>query len=170
MASGGQEATDDVCCTRISLLAATNDKFGGIIIDESGLPRDAQTFIDSLRMSLELWRMEGKKGIWLKLPILNSNLVHPAIQAGFVYHHAEREYVMLVSWLAEGPCTLPANASHQVGVGAFVLNEQEEILAVQERTGTFQGSGIWKMPTGAIKQGEDIFAGAIREVKEETGV
>jgi hypothetical protein len=58
MASGGQEATDDVCCTRISLLAATNDKFGGIIIDESGLPRDAQTFIDSLRMSLELWRME----------------------------------------------------------------------------------------------------------------
>ena len=45
-----------------------------------------------------------------------------------MYHHAEREYVMLVSWLAEGPCTLPANASHQVGVGAFVLNEQEEVI------------------------------------------
>ena len=58
MASGGQEAADDVCCTRISPLTAKNDKFGGIIIDESRLPSDDQTFIDSLRMSLELWRME----------------------------------------------------------------------------------------------------------------
>ena len=36
--------------------------------------------------------------------------------------------MMLVSWLAEEPCTLPANASHQIGVGAFVLNEQEEVI------------------------------------------
>lgn len=69
---------------------------------------------------------------------------------------------------------------------------------VQEKNGILRGSGLWKFPTGVVDQvtsipknvkeiltemqqsyfstdllvvqGEDIAAGAIREVKEETGV
>jgi len=41
-----------------------------------------------------------------------------------VCHHAEREYTMLTSWIADVPSTLPANASHRIGVGAFVLNKK----------------------------------------------
>jgi hypothetical protein len=35
---------------------------------------------------------------------------------------------MLTYWIPhEEPCMLPANASHQVGVGGFVINDQMEV-------------------------------------------
>ena len=34
---------------------------------------------------------------------------------------------MLVYWIPEGPNTIPPNATHRVGVGAFVLNEKGEV-------------------------------------------
>lgn len=54
--------------------------------------------------------------------------LYKMVQAGFGYHHAEPAYLMLTLWLPDGPCTLPPNASHQVGVGAFVLNDKNEVL------------------------------------------
>ncbi|KAG0561531.1 hypothetical protein KC19_9G071000 [Ceratodon purpureus] len=157
--------------SQMHILKAVEDRFGGVVIDSLSLPYDASVFVDSLKYSLTQWKVQGKRGVWLKLPLDLSHLVHPAIQEGFNYHHAESTHLMLVTWLASDvPSTIPANASHQVGVGAFVLNNKHEILAVQEKSGVFQGAGIWKMPTGSVNQGEDIFAGAIREVKEETGI
>ncbi|KAG4946014.1 hypothetical protein JHK87_042021 [Glycine soja] len=43
------------------------------------------------------------------------------------------------------------------------------VLVVQENSGLFQGTGVWKFPTGVVDQGEDICVAAVREVKEETG-
>ena len=63
--------------------------------------------------------------------ILFGNIVmdlNRVVQAGFGYHHAEPTYLMLTKWLPEGLCTLPSNASHQVGIGAFVLNDKNEVL------------------------------------------
>ena len=78
---------------------------------------------------------------------------------------------MLTHWLVEGAeCTLPANASHQVGVGAFVLNSAGEVLAVQERSGPAARPGFWKLPTGLVSQGEHVHEAVCREVLEETGV
>lgn len=34
---------------------------------------------------------------------------------------------MMTYWIPEGPCMLPDNASHQVGVGSFVINENNEV-------------------------------------------
>jgi len=34
---------------------------------------------------------------------------------------------MLTYWIPEGPSMLPANASHQVGVGGFVINDKNEV-------------------------------------------
>ena len=71
-----------------------------------------------------------------------------------------------------------------------------QVLVVQEISGKFKGTGVWKFPTGVVNevsmpqvqslikffrkcspwieifhtQGEDICIAAIREVKEETGV
>lgn len=39
-------------------------------------------------------------------------------------------------------------ACRQVGVGAFVLNERQEVLVVQEKLGPLRGKAVWKMPTG----------------------
>lgn len=43
------------------------------------------------------------------------------LQVGFRYHHAEPEYLMLVTWISHTPDTIPANASHVIGVGALVF-------------------------------------------------
>lgn len=50
------------------------------------------------------------------------------LQAGFRFHHAEPDYLMLVNWIPNTPDTLPANASHRVGVGAFVINNNKEVV------------------------------------------
>ncbi|XP_050914758.1 nudix hydrolase 2 [Lathyrus oleraceus] len=117
-----------------------------------------------------IYSKQGKKGIWINLPLQHSNLVHSAVQAGFRYHHAESDYLMLVYWIPDTPDSIPANASHRVGVGAFVVNNKREVLVVQETSGRFGGTGVWKMPTGAVNEGEDICDAVIRELKEETGV
>ncbi|CAN4095975.1 unnamed protein product [Withania somnifera] len=114
--------------------------------------------------------LQGKRGVWIKLPIELVTLVEPAVKEGFYYHHAEPKYLMLVSWLPGTANTIPANATHRVGIGAFVINERNEVLVVQEKSGKFHGTGVWKFPTGVVDEGEDICDAAVREVKEETGV
>ncbi|XP_072982536.1 nudix hydrolase 2-like [Typha latifolia] len=153
----------------VELLPGMDDDHGGIIIELKD-PMSPGAFISSLRASLSNWKQQEKRGIWMKLPIKLANLVPPAVEEGFWYHHAEPSYVMLVYWLPATKHTLPVNATHRVGVGAFVMNDQREVLAVKEKSGKLRGSGVWKFPTGVVDQGEDIFAGAIREVKEETGI
>ncbi|KAK6265125.1 hypothetical protein SCA6_020559 [Theobroma cacao] len=68
----------------------------------------------------------------------------------------------------KGTRTLPANASHRIGIGVFVMNEKREVLVVQENTGRFRGTGVWKFPTGVVNEGGDLCTAAVREVKEET--
>eukprot|EP00249_Psilotum_nudum_P005907 c19314_g1_i3 orf=219-899(+) len=152
------------------LLRAKDDHYDGIIIDPNCLPSDVDTFVTSLRASLAYWKSQCRRGVWLKIPIENADLVPAAVKEGFVYHHAELSYLMLTYWIPETPSTIPANASHQVGIGAFVINEKREILVVQERGGSTRNTGVWKIPTGVVNQAEDILVAAKREVKEETGV
>ncbi|KAM7264062.1 hypothetical protein ACFE04_001745 [Oxalis oulophora] len=160
---------------QVKLLSGDNDDFGGIIV-EIKEHMDSIVFASRLEASIQLWKMQGKKGIWIKVPIEHVNLIEAAVKQGFWYHHAEPKYLMLVQWLPGGSHTLPVNATHRVGVGAFVMNEKKEkffkcqILVVQEKNGKMRGSGNWKIPTGVVDEGEDICTAAVREVKEETGV
>ncbi|XP_047254297.1 nudix hydrolase 10 isoform X3 [Capsicum annuum] len=105
------------------LLSAVNDDHGGVIV-EFKEPMDPIVFQNMLKASLSKWRLQGKKGVWIKLPIECVNLVETAV----------------------------------------------ELLVVQENCGRLKGTAVWKIPTGVVEEGEDIFEGAIREVKEETGV
>ncbi|KAA8537268.1 hypothetical protein F0562_027045 [Nyssa sinensis] len=152
------------------LLTATNDDHGGVIVEMTTEPMDASVFVSLLRASISHWRRQGKKGVWIKLPIELVNLVEPAVKEGFYYHHAEPKYLMLVHWIPETPNTLPVNATHRVGIGAFVMNIKKEVLVVQEKSGMLRGTGVWKFPTGVVDEGEDICDAAVREVKEETGI
>ncbi|KAH1040985.1 hypothetical protein AAZX31_09G014000 [Glycine max] len=154
---------------RVNLLRSTDDNYDGVIV-ELDQPMDSTTFISILRASVSHWKKLGKKGVWIKLPIHLVNLVEALVKEGFWYHHAEPKYLMLVYWIPESPSTIPANATHRVGIGSFVMNEKQEVLVVQENSGLFQGTGVWKFPTGVVDQGEDICVAAVREVKEETGV
>ncbi|KAL6990619.1 nudix (nucleoside diphosphate linked moiety X)-type motif 2 [Sarracenia purpurea var. burkii] len=152
------------------LLTGTNDDHGGILVEMTAEPMDAAVFASLLRASISKWRQQGKKGIWIRLPIELVNLVEPTVQEGFHFHHAEPKHLMMVYWIPETINTLPANASHRVGIGAFVMNENKEVLVVQEKSGRLRGTGVWKFPTGVVEAGEDICDAAVREVKEETGI
>ncbi|XVF10888.1 hypothetical protein REPUB_Repub07fG0222200 [Reevesia pubescens] len=152
------------------ILDAFDDEYGGVIVDSERLPANSNVFASMLSFSVSHWKAKEKKGIWLKLPVEKSDLVPVAVKEGFEYHHAERGYVMLTYWLPEGPSMLPANASHQVGVGGFVINDKNEVLVVQEKYCAPEFARIWKIPTGFIVESEEIFTGAVREVKEETGI
>ncbi|KAL4429161.1 hypothetical protein ABPG77_010140 [Micractinium sp. CCAP 211/92] len=163
-ASGGLPASQGT-------LQGHEDAYSGLILDPDSLPESPEEFSAVLAASLDAWRQHGYRGIWLKVPRHRAHLVGHAVDAGFEFHHAERDYVMLTQWLpTDCENKLPPNASHQVGVGAFVLNDRREVLVVQERSGPLRGKGVWKMPTGLVQQGEDISEAAEREVLEETGV
>jgi hypothetical protein len=58
---------------------------------------------------------------------------------------------MLAYWLPATTHTLPVNATHRVGVGAFVMNDKREVLAVQEKSGVLLGLGVWKFPNGDVE-------------------
>lgn len=152
------------------ILEGTNDHYGGVTVELTSEPLDPLVFASLLKASLSQWRQQGKRGIWIKMPIELVNLVEPAVKEGFYFHHAEPKYLMLVHWLPGTANNLPANASHRVGIGAFVMNENNEVLVVQEKSGHFRGTGVWKFPTGVVDEGEDICDAAVREVKEETGI
>uniref|UniRef100_A0A6N2KIE2 Pre-nudix hydrolase domain-containing protein n=1 Tax=Salix viminalis TaxID=40686 RepID=A0A6N2KIE2_SALVM len=110
---------------QIRLLNAVEDTYGGVKVDvEESM--DCNVYVHLLRASTTQWRKQGKKGVWIKLPIQLANLVEPTVKEGFRYHHAESDYLMLVQGIPETPDTLPANASHTVGIGAFVVNDTGE--------------------------------------------
>ncbi|KAK3022461.1 LOW QUALITY PROTEIN: hypothetical protein RJ639_046336 [Escallonia herrerae] len=161
----------------IDLLNASEDAYEGVNV-EMKEPMDSNVFVSLLRASISQWRQKcakmalknnimcpnhvGQEGVWLKLPIELVNLVEAAVK--------------LVYWIPKTTHTIPANASHRVGIGAFVMNNKGEVLVVQEKGGKFGGTGVWKLPTGVVDElsnlflGEDICVAAIREVKEEARI
>eukprot|EP00752_Nemacystus_decipiens_P017182 g15392.t2 len=120
------------------MLEHTTDHYDGVTVDENGLPGSIEEFTSSLEASLDEWRSAGKKGVWLKVPADRTELVPVSLGLGFELHHAEKAYVMLNMWLPSTANQLPGNASHQVGVGALVLNDQGDVLVVRENNGELQ--------------------------------
>ncbi len=57
----------------------------------------------------------------------------------------------------------------ETGTRVFVLDEQQRILLV-EMQDRRNGGSFWVLPGGAIEDGEHAIDGAVREVREETGL
>ncbi|KAG6775413.1 hypothetical protein POTOM_018864 [Populus tomentosa] len=146
----GQTALPRDKVQQIGLLNAVNDKYGGVVVDMKE-PMDSHIYVPLLRASISQWRQQGKKGVWIKLPIQQANLVEPTVKEGFRYHHAESNYLMLVYWIPDSPDTLPANASHIVGIGAFVMNNKREVLLLDSSIHIFMLFSELKVVVGHRK-------------------
>ena len=107
-----------------STLMHQEDRYDGIIVDEIRLPDDLDEFVSHLQHSLQSWKLSGKRGVWLKIPSKKIAYAASAIESGFVMHHAENDYLMLTHWLSDDENKLPPNASHQIGVGCIVVNDE----------------------------------------------
>jgi len=147
------------------------------------LNRTDQTdeFMTELYSKIQTWKNEGKRGIWVYIrtsqsflvPHLTTNSSSDKNFQSFDFHSAESGLLVLTCWLPQdSPSRLPLGATHQVGVGAVILNPQNslQMLVVQERTGPAAARKLWKMPTGLADPQEDIAVAVQREVLEETGL
>lgn len=149
-------------------LAHEEDQFGGVIVDPERLPLEVADFTAALASSLEAWRSNGVRLVWLGLPIARAAFVPVAAQSGFVYHHANESDIMMVCRLVDD-AFVPFHATHYIGVGGVVLNDRQELLVVCERHRR-TSKPYYKLPGGALQPGEHLVEAVVREVVEETGV
>ena len=148
-------------------------RFGGATVTlGSGAVTCMETFSEQFVRVMRDIRAANRRGVFMKVPITHSAVIPIAAEHGFRFHHAEGDAAMLLNWLpADDPCPVPDFATHVIGLGGLVLNDDLEVLCVKEKrapAATSQGS--WKLPGGLIDLGEEIADGVAREVCEETGV
>jgi len=128
---------------------------------------DKSTFRERLKSTIRACQELGKTSLWIEVPMCRAALIEDMEEFGLRFHHAEGTVAVLNVWLSETESKIPSFATHNVGVGAVVVNSRDEILCVRElRRNYFR----WKTPTGISDLGERIDEAAEREVMEETGI
>lgn len=147
----------------------TTDPFGGVSVVSECLPESVDEFRECLASEVAAWTAAGYKLAWLKLPVEKSALIPHAVAAGFKFHHAKEDYLMLTQQLRAG-AFVPSDASHFIGAGAVVISPERELLVVVERYHAKDRPNFFKMPGGLLNFGEHLADGVMREVYEETGV
>ena len=154
-----------------ALLQVDIDSYNGVTVKEDLTSLSQDDFKTRLAHSVAQWKTDSRKGVWLRVPISASNLIPIAVEQDFWFHHAGADYLVLCTWLQGGQSEsrLPSRPSHYNGVSGFVLNSKQELLVIQEKNGPAAKMDLWKLPGGLCDQNENLSAGAVREVKEETG-
>lgn len=116
--------------------------------------------------TLNLLKGEGIKLVWLFLPLERSDLVEASTAVGFTYHHADEKGLQLTLALVGG-AFIPGYATHYIGAGGVLLDDDMRILVIQEKYHTRKH---YKLPGGALDPGEHISDAVVREIREETGI
>jgi 8-oxo-dGTP pyrophosphatase MutT (NUDIX family) len=153
----------------MEVIEATTNPFRGVIPRPAALPDDPEEFRPLLQRSLEVWKSQGYLVVWLQVPIAKSALIPAAVEAGFTFHHSGESYLMMTHRLVED-AFIPPFATHYIGVGGVVLNDESELLVVCERYRRPGQQPFYKLPGGALQPGEHLVDAVMREVLEETGI
>ncbi|MGL1890400.1 MAG: NUDIX domain-containing protein [Spirochaetaceae bacterium] len=142
------------------------NEFGGAVIDSEILETDAKTFKLNLEETIQELSNDTARLIWLFLPTSKANLISAAVDSGFLFHHADENGLLLTLKLVKD-AFVPGYATHYIGAGGVVIDDQNRILVIHER---FHKIKTYKLPGGALDPGEHISDAVVREVFEETGI
>lgn len=140
------------------------DPYNGITIDAKDLPNTKEEFELNLDYLIEE-TIERRNLIWIYIDIKRSDFIPLATNKGFHFHSCDEDYILVVKRLIPD-AIIPTAANHTLGVGAVVINDNEELLVVKEKISTLG----FKLPGGHIDNGEMISRAVSREVMEETGI
>ncbi|CAI8027600.1 Nudix hydrolase 8, partial [Geodia barretti] len=130
-------------------------RFKGVILTPQhyGLLSPTE-FERRLQASLAVWQEEGRRGVWVKIPLTQSELVPSAAKLGLQFHHAHCDHLMMTKWLPTSePNNLPDFAHHYIGVAGFVVNAEGQVLLVQEKWLKRLSLRHWKLPGGHTEKG-----------------
>lgn len=143
------------------MLNIIEDRYEGVTID--GLVLTCT--LDEFEVALETLEqnLQGKRLLWIKLPIERSDIIPLLTCKEFVFHHCNERDITLLKRLIEEPI-IPTAKNHTLGVGVVVFHEND-ILVVKDRI-----HQTYKLPGGFIDDDEIISHAVVREVFEETGV
>ncbi len=126
-------------------------------------------FKERLEATIISCKQLGKSALWVEVPMSQARYIEGMGDIpGLNLHHTKENTIHLCLWLNDNvENKIPEYATHQVGVGAMVVNSRDEILCVRELRNNYRP---WKIPGGLADLGEQLEEAAIREVKEETGI
>ena len=102
-----------------------NIKYNGVEIKLSYMPNeeiDTSDFAIKLYTTLTLLKEQGKKDVFLKVPMYLAHFIPVAANYGFKYHNAEGDDATMVKWLPNSESKVPVFATHHLGVGGAVLS------------------------------------------------
>lgn len=149
---------------KIACFTTVLDPYNGITIDAKDLPSCKEEFELNLDYLIEE-TIEKRNLIWIYIDIKKSDFIPIATKRGFYFHSCDEDYILVVKRLKEN-AIVPTAANHTLGVGAVVINDNNELLVIKEKISNIG----FKLPGGHIDNGEMISTACVREVMEETGI
>ena len=110
-------------------------------------------YCNFIAVSLQQWIKEEKRTVWFRVHLSHSEWIPVLVNEGFKFHHARQEYVTLYRWIVtHEECNVPHYAHTNLGVGAFVYDEQSnKLLTIKEKYAN--RSAMWKLPGGYVEPG-----------------
>ena len=139
------------------------DAYGGITV----VVRETDNFEAALTASLDRWRRDGVRGVWLEVPAALVKYLPAALERGFRLRGGDATHVLCCAWLPGGESPLPPGPTHQVGVGAVVTDRAGRLSWSRRPSGRRRAAGSCR--PGSARRTKTS-AAAAREVREETGL
>ena len=149
------------------MLSIKEDLYNGLIIDPQSTQISSQDFKTSLISLLESSRKAKKNLLWLDLTTEQHQHIAIALELGFEFHNCEAQRITL-TYQVKLDAYIPVPPTHTIGVGAIVINDNNEILLVRDRISS--NHSIYKLPGGMVEHANKLSDAVEREVYEETGI
>jgi len=149
------------------MLITKEDHYNGLIIDPLSTQLSSPDFKKSLISLLAKSKKDEKNLLWLDLTTEQPQHISIALELGFEFHNCESKRTML-TYQVKTNAYIPVSPTHTIGVGAIVINDNNEILLVRDRISS--NHSIYKLPGGMVEHSNKLSDAVEREVYEETGI